>query len=159
MKANTLTSYKKSRKRLGRGRATGVGKTSGRGHKGQKARTGKKLRAGFEGGQTPLFQRLPKYRGFKNPNTIMYQVINVSDLEKLSEKSVTAETLKKAGLIRKTSEPVKILGNGVITKAVTVEAEKASESAIKKITEAGGKFVEKSITTDTKADSTEKSES
>lgn len=140
MKLNTLTRYKKANKRLGRGRATGVGKTSGRGHKGQKSRSGKKLRAGFEGGQTPLFQRLPKYRGFKNPNYVEYQVLNVSDLEKLGEKTVNQEVLLNSGLIKKKNLPVKILGNGEITKAVDVSVEKASQSAIDKITKAGGKF-------------------
>lgn len=140
MKLNTLTRYKKANKRLGRGRATGVGKTSGRGHKGQNSRAGKKIRPGFEGGQTPLLQRLPKYRGFKNPNYIEYQVLNVSDLEKLTDKTANQETLLAAGLIKKKHLPVKILGNGVITKAITVEVEKASQSAIDKITKAGGKF-------------------
>ena len=140
MKLNTLPSYKKEKKRLGRGRATGVGKTSGRGHKGQKARTGKKIRAGFEGGQTPIFQRLPKYRGFKNPNYVEYQVVNVSDLDKLSAKNVTRETLLESGLISKKTLPVKILGNGDLSKALTVEVEKASQTAIDKITKAGGSF-------------------
>jgi large subunit ribosomal protein L15 len=141
MKLNTLTRYKKANKRLGRGRATGVGKTSGRGHKGQKSRAGKKLRAGFEGGQTPIFQRLPKYRGFTNPNYVEYQVLNVSDLEKLGEKTVNQEVLLASGLIKKKDLPVKILGNGEISKAVDVTVEKASQSAIDKITKAGGKFV------------------
>ena len=140
MKLNTLTKYKKPSKRLGRGRATGVGKTSGRGHKGQKARSGKKLRSGFEGGQTPIFQRLPKYRGFKNPNTIEYQVVNVGQLEKLGAKTVNQQTLIDAGLVRK-GMPIKLLGNGELSKAVTVEVEKASQSAIDKISKAGGKFV------------------
>lgn len=152
MKLNSLTRYKKPTKRLGRGRATGVGKTSGRGHKGQKARTGKKLRAGFEGGQTPIFKRLPKYRGFKNPNYIEYQVINVSDLENFGEKTANRETLLKAGLIGKKTLPVKVLGNGVLSKGITVEVEKASKSAIEKIEGAGGKFV----STATEAPQTEK---
>jgi large subunit ribosomal protein L15 len=141
MKLNTLTRYKKSNKRLGRGRATGVGKTSGRGHKGQKSRSGKKLRPGFEGGQTPIFQRLPKYRGFTNPNYIEYQVINVSDLEALGEATVNQEVLLKSGLIKKKNLPVKVLGNGEITKVVNISVGKASQSAIDKITKAGGKFI------------------
>ncbi len=156
MKLNTLTRYKKASKRLGRGRATGVGKTSGRGHKGQKSRSGKKLRAGFEGGQTPLFQRLPKYRGFKNPNYVEYQVLNVSDLESLGEKTVNQDVLLASGLIKKKNLPVKILGNGIITKAVEVSVEKASQSAIDKITKAGGKFV--SSMTESEAKSEKKSE-
>lgn len=140
MKINTLVKYKKPTRRLGRGHAAGQGKTSGRGHKGQKARTGKKLRPGFEGGQTPLFQRLPKYRGFKNPNKVEFQVINVSDLEKLTESKVTKEVLLKNKLIAKKNLPVKILGNGELSKSLTVELDKASESAIEKINKAGGSF-------------------
>ncbi len=139
MKLNSLTKYKKPKKRLGRGRATGVGKTSGRGHGGQKSRSGKTIRPGFEGGQTPLFIRLPKYRGFKNPNYVDYAVINVSQLEELGEKTVTPEVLIKHGLMRKT-DLVKVLGNGEITKAVSVTAHKASKSAIDKISKAGGSF-------------------
>lgn len=141
MKLNELSKYKTTSKRLGRGRATGKGKTSGRGTKGQKARTGKKIRAGFEGGQTPIFQRLPKYRGFTNPNHINYQVINVSDLESLSEKKVDMETLLSHRLITRKSMPVKLLGNGELSKAFTVELDQASKSAIEKITKAGGSFI------------------
>lgn len=158
MKLNTLTRYKKATKRLGRGRATGVGKTSGRGHKGQKSRTGKKLRAGFEGGQTPIFQRLPKYRGFKNPNYVEYQVINVSDLEKLGEKTVNQEVLMTSGLIKKKNMPVKVLGNGDLSKAVSVELAKASQSAIDKITKAGGKFTSTMTESTPKAESKEEAE-
>src|SRR5690606_35782695 len=115
MKLNTLVKYKKPTRRLGRGHAAGQGKTSGRGHKGQKARTGKKIRPGFEGGQTPLFQRLPKYRGFKNPNKVEFQVINVGDLENLKAGSVTKEVLFENKLIAKKNLPVKLLGNGELS--------------------------------------------
>lgn len=167
MKLNSLPSYKKDKKRLGRGRASGLGKTSGRGHKGQKARAGKKIRAGFEGGQTPIFQRLPKYRGFKNPNYVEYQVVNVSDLEKMTDKTVNRETLLKSGLISKKTLPVKILGNGDLSKALKVEVEKASQSAIDKISKAGGSFIstapveekaEKKPAKAAKADKAEKTE-
>jgi len=140
MKLNELTSINKRSKRVGRGRATGKGKTSGRGHKGQKARAGKKLRAGFEGGQTPIFQRLPKYRGFTNPNYIAYQVINVSTLEELGEKTINKESLLKHRLIRRLSQPVKILGNGDLSKSLTISVEAASKSALDKISKAGGSF-------------------
>jgi len=140
MKLNTLPSYKKRNKRVGRGRATGFGKTSGRGHGGQKSRAGKKIRAGFEGGQTPIFQRLPKYRGFKNPNYIDYQVVNVGQLQDLSAKTITREVLLESRLISKKTLPVKILGKGELSKALKIEVEKASQSAIDKISKAGGSF-------------------
>lgn len=140
MKLNNLVKYKKPTRRLGRGHAAGQGKTSGRGHKGQKARTGKKIRPGFEGGQTPLFQRLPKYRGFKNPNKVEFQVINVGDLEKLKDSNVTKEVLLKNKLVSKKNLPVKLLGKGELSKALKVELDKASESAIEKISKAGGSF-------------------
>jgi len=140
MNANSLKSYKKTSKRLGRGRATGKGKTSGRGHKGQKARAGKKLRAGFEGGQTPIFQRLPKYRGFRNPNHVEFQVVNLGKLEGLKEKTIDKETLLKHRLIRNLKRPVKILGFGEISSAYSINVEKASQSAVDKISKAGGEF-------------------
>jgi large subunit ribosomal protein L15 len=139
MKLNTLVKYKKPTRRLGRGIAAGQGKTAGRGHKGQKARTGKKLRPGFEGGQTPLFQRLPKYRGFKNPNRVEFQVVNVGDLEQF-DGAVTKETLLKTKLIAKKNLPVKLLGNGELSKSLKVELDKASQSAIDKISKSGGSF-------------------
>lgn len=140
MKLNTLVKYKKPTRRLGRGIAAGQGKTAGRGHKGQKARTGKKIRPGFEGGQTPLFQRLPKYRGFKNPNKVEFQVVNVGDLEQFSEKTITKTVLLEKKIISKKNLPVKLLGNGELTKALTVELDKASQSAIDKISKSGGSF-------------------
>lgn len=140
MKLNTFTTFKKRSKRVGRGIAAGQGKTAGRGHKGQKARTGKKLRAGFEGGQTPIFQRLPKYRGFRNPNEIDYQVINVGDLNDHKGKTVTVASLSEQKLVAKKNRPVKILGMGELTVALTIEVEKASDSALAKISAAGGTF-------------------
>lgn len=140
MKLNEFKSYNKKSKRLGRGRATGKGKTSGRGHKGQKARAGKKLRPGFEGGQTPIFQRLPKYRGFTNPNQIDYQVINVSQLEALGEKTIDKDILLKHRLIRRLSQAVKILGHGDLGKSLKISVEAASQSALDKISKAGGSF-------------------
>lgn len=123
-------------KRLGRGRGSGLGQTSGKGHKGQLARSGGKVRRGFEGGQTPLHRRLPKF-GFKNTMfETTYSVVNLGQLDKLSGE-VTPETLKKAGLVH--SFPVKILGNGKLTKGLTVKAHKFSESAKSAIEAAGGK--------------------
>lgn len=123
-------------KRLGRGRGSGLGQTAGKGHKGQLARSGGVSRRGFEGGQTPLVRRLPKF-GFNNTDfATKYTVVNLSQLEKLSGE-VNPETLKKAGLIHKS--PVKILANGKITKSLTVKAQKFSEAAKKAIEAAGGK--------------------
>lgn len=140
MKLNTLTKYKKPKKRVGRGIAAGQGKTCGRGHGGQKSRSGKTIRAGFEGGQTPYFQKLPKYRGFRNINQVEYQVINVSDLEKSGLKTVTKEALLEKRIIRKKTMPVKVLGQGEISASIKVELDAASKSAIDKITKAGGSF-------------------
>lgn len=124
-------------KRLGRGRGSGLGQTAGKGHKGQLARSGGKVRRGFEGGQTPLIRRLPKF-GFNNTDfQTKYSVVNLSQLEKLSGE-VTPETLKKAGLIH--SFPVKILGNGKLSKSLTVKAHKFSNTAKTSIEAAGGKI-------------------
>lgn len=123
-------------KRLGRGRGSGLGQTAGKGHKGQLARSGGVSRRGFEGGQTPLIRRLPKF-GFNNTDfQTKYEVVNLSQLDKLSGE-INPETLKKAGLTHKS--PIKILGNGKITKALTVKAHKFSEAAKKAIEAAGGK--------------------
>jgi large subunit ribosomal protein L15 len=123
-------------KRLGRGRGSGLGQTSGKGHKGQLARTGGKVRRGFEGGQSPLTRRLPKF-GFSNVKfETKYSVINLSDLESMSG-TVTPETLKEAGLIKKF--PVKVLGNGKLSKSLTVKAHKFSNTAKSSIEAAGGK--------------------
>lgn len=131
-----------SPKRVGRGIGSGTGKTSGKGHKGQNARSGGGVRPGFEGGQMPLYRRLPK-RGFKNVFAKQYVSINVSDLEKLEDGTeVTAEVLKENGIISKTLDGVKVLGRGEITKKLTVNVAKLSESAKDKIVKAGGKYTE-----------------
>ena len=132
---------KKSVKRLGRGIGSGVGKTSGKGHKGQNARSGGGVRPGFEGGQMPLNRRLPK-RGFTNIFRKEYTTINVSALEKFAEGTVvTAEFLKNEGVISKIGKyGLKVLGNGEITKALTVKAAAFTESAAQKIQTAGGKI-------------------
>ena len=126
-------------KRVGRGIGSGLGKTSGKGHKGQKARTGGTIRRGFEGGQTPLMRRLPK-RGFNNIFAKEYATINVSDLERFEDgTTVNIALLLNEGIIRKELDGLKVLGNGNLTKKLTVEATKFSASAIKKIEAAGGK--------------------
>ena len=126
-------------KRLGRGIGSGLGKTSGKGHKGAKARSGGGKRPGFEGGQMPMYRRIPK-RGFHNPFRVEYATINVGRLEIFENGTVvTAETLKEAGLISKVMGGVKILGDGELTKKLTVEAAKFSESAKEKIEALGGK--------------------
>ena len=123
-------------KRLGRGRGSGLGQTAGKGIKGQLARTGGRVRRGFEGGQSPLSRRLPKF-GFNNTDfETKYTVVNVAQLEKMSGE-VTPETLKKAGIVH--HFPVKILGQGKITKALTVKAHKFSATAKSAIEAAGGK--------------------
>lgn len=127
-------------KRVGRGIGSGLGKTAGKGHKGQKARTGGKIRRGFEGGQTPLYRRLPK-RGFKNHFAKEYAVVNLSDLEKFENgTTVNAELLLSEGIIRKELDGVKVLGNGTLTKKLTVVAAKFSKTAEEKIQAAGGKI-------------------
>lgn len=127
-----------TRKRKGQGIGSGLGKTAGRGQKGQNSRSGGGVRPGFEGGQIPLFQRLPK-RGFKNVNRKEYAVINVSDLNRFENGSeVTVETLIKAGLVNKTYDGVKVLGNGTLEKKLTVKASKFSASAEAAIKNAGG---------------------
>ena len=126
-------------KRLGRGVGSGLGKTSGKGHKGAKARSGGGKRPGFEGGQMPMYRRIPK-RGFHNPFRVEYATINVGRLEIFENGTVvTAETLKEAGLISKVMDGVKILGNGELTKKLTVEAAKFTDSAKEKIEALGGK--------------------
>lgn len=126
------------RKRVGRGMGSGMGKTSTRGHKGQRSRSGSRLLRGFEGGQMPLHRRLPK-RGFKNIFREEYAVVNVDRLAGLGETEINPDVLKKAGLVNG-RHPVKILGNGELTSALTVHAHKFSKSAQEKITKAGGKF-------------------
>lgn len=128
------------RKRVGRGAGSGNGKTAGKGHKGQKARSGGSIRPGFEGGQMPLQRRLPK-RGFVNIFRTTYSVINLSDLnEKFEDGAVVdTEALKAAGLVTKLNDGVKVLGNGELTKSLTVKAAAFSASAKEKIEKAGGK--------------------
>jgi large subunit ribosomal protein L15 len=131
---------KHTRKRLGRGIGSGTGKTAGKGHKGQNARSGGGVRLGFEGGQTPLFRRLPK-RGFNNSvfATVLVEV-NVSKLNKFEAGTVvTPALLKEANVIKSIKDGVKILGNGEITVGLTVQAHGFSKSAIEKIEAAGGK--------------------
>ena len=126
-------------KRKGRGHATGNGKTAGRGHKGQKARSGGGVRIGFEGGQMPLARRIPK-RGFHNIFAKPLESVNVSALEKFEDGAVVdAKALLDAGILSKCTYGVKILGNGEITKKLTVKASAFSESAKAKIEAAGGK--------------------
>ena len=130
---------RKSRKRVGRGDSSGLGKTAGRGHKGQKARSGGGVRVGFEGGQMPLARRIPK-RGFNNIFAKPLEAVNVSALEKFEDGAVvTVEELLEKGILSKCEYGVKILGNGSITKKLTVKANAFSESAKAKIEEAGGK--------------------
>ena len=126
-------------KRLGRGVGSGLGKTSGKGHKGAKARSGGGKRPGFEGGQMPLYRRVPK-KGFTNIFRTEYVEVNVGQLEVFTEGTVVnAELLKAAGIIKKTLDGVKVLGNGELTKKLTVEAAKFTESAKEKIEAVGGK--------------------
>ncbi len=132
---------KKNRKRIGQGIGSGTGKTAGKGHKGQKSRAGGGVRPGFEGGQMPLARRIPK-RGFSNYRfATNYQIVNLKDLENRFEAGaeVNFETLVAAGLVRKTGDPVKVLGAGDLGKALTVKVSKFSTSAAAKIEAAGGK--------------------
>ena len=133
-----------SRKRVGRGNGSGYGKTAGRGLNGQKSRAGGGKRPGFEGGQTPLAMRLPKLPGFRNINRVEYLPVNVSRLEEKYEAGevVNGETLKAKGIIKHEDALVKVLGDGEITKALTVSVDKVSASAKAKIEAAGGKVEE-----------------
>ena len=130
----------KTRKRVGRGTGSGLGKTSGKGHKGQNARSGGGVRPGFEGGQLPLFRRLPK-RGFSNAMfKTTYAVLNLSDLNKFEENTtVTPELLKEMGILKNQLDGVKILGNGTLEKKLTVKANQFSKKAKEEIEKLGGK--------------------
>ncbi|MCT4662345.1 MAG: 50S ribosomal protein L15 [Tissierellales bacterium] len=130
----------KNRKRLGRGTATGQGKTAGKGQDGQNARSGGGVRPGFEGGQMPLFRRLPK-RGFNNSKfATVYTIVNIEDLNAFEENTeVTPELLIEAGMVKKFNDGIKILGNGELNKKLVVKAQKFSKSATEKIEAAGGK--------------------
>ena len=126
-------------KRLGRGVGSGLGKTSGKGHKGAKARSGGGKRPGFEGGQMPLYRRVPK-RGFYNVFRTEFATVNVGSLEIFDNGAVvTVDTLKEAGLVKKTMDGVKILGDGELTKKLTVQVDKFTDSAKQKIEALGGK--------------------
>lgn len=145
MNLSTIRRPKKAnekRKRVGRGMGSGMGKTSTRGHKGQGSRSGSSMRAGFEGGQMPLHRRLPK-RGFTNIFRQEYAVVNLDTLGRLAQASgsseITPELLHQRRVIRDTRLPVKVLGNGELTAALTVRAHKFSKSAQEKIAKAGGK--------------------
>ena len=130
---------RKARKRVGRGTSSGTGKTAGRGQKGQGARSGGGKKPGFEGGQTPLFMRLPK-RGFTNFNRIEYAIVNLEQLNSFEAgATVCPQTLKEAGIIKKELDGVKVLGNGKLEKAITVKADYVTPSAKEKIEAAGGK--------------------
>ena len=141
MNLSNIRAPKKSsekRKRVGRGMGSGMGKTSTRGHKGQRSRSGSRMIRGFEGGQMPLHRRMPK-RGFTNIFRTEYSIVNLEALAALGETTVSPDVLRKAGVI-KTKHPVKILGDGELKSAITVQAHKFSKSAQEKITKAGGKF-------------------
>ncbi len=130
----------KTRKRVGRGTGSGLGKTSGKGHKGQNARSGGGVRPGFEGGQLPLFRRLPK-RGFSNAMfKTTYAVLNLDDLNKFEENTeITPELLKEMGILKNQLNGVKILGNGTLEKKLTVKANQFSKKAKEEIEKLGGK--------------------
>ena len=132
------SSEKETRRRVGRGIGSGLGKTSGRGHKGQKARSGGGVRRGFEGGQTPLYRRLPK-RGFKNIFAKNYTEVTLTMLNKATTEEVTAESLIKDGIISKANDGIVILGTGKLDKKLTVKANRFTASAAKAIEAAGGK--------------------
>jgi large subunit ribosomal protein L15 len=131
------TGATQARKRVGRGPGSGLGKTAGKGHKGHKARTGGGTNPGFEGGQMPMYRRLPK-RGFTNPFKVTVQAVNLSRLERITGAEVTPETLAAAGLIIRPGQPAKILGTGEATRAFTVRGIPVSASARAKIEAAGG---------------------
>ena len=140
MKLNELQNANATaRKRVGRGPGSGTGKTSGKGHKGQNARSGGGVRPGFEGGQLPLFRRLSK-RGFNNYEfRTVYATVNVGDLERFEEgTTVTKELLIEVGLVKKELDGIKVLGNGELTKKLTVKADKFSSTAKAKIENVGG---------------------
>lgn len=129
----------KSKKRVGRGTGSGLGKTSGRGHNGQNARSGGGVRPGFEGGQMPLFRRIPK-RGFKNLNRKIWSIVNIETLNEFESGTVvTPALLVECGVVKNIRDGVKILGEGELNKELTVKANKFTQSAIEKITAAGGR--------------------
>jgi large subunit ribosomal protein L15 len=127
-----------NKKRVGRGMGSGMGKTSTRGHKGQRSRSGSRMMRGFEGGQMPLHRRLPK-RGFTNIFRQEYSIVSLEKLAALGQSTINPDVLRKAGVV-KGKAPIKILGDGELKSALTVQAHKFSRSAQDKITKAGGKF-------------------
>lgn len=129
---------KSARRRVGRGPGSGRGKTAGRGHKGQKSRTGSSIPAWFEGGQMPLYRRVPK-RGFTSRNRVEYRIVNVGDLARVAEDVVDPEVLEARGLIGSGRAPVKVLGDGELERSLTVRAHAFSAGAREKIEAAGGK--------------------
>jgi large subunit ribosomal protein L15 len=141
MNLSTVRAPKKAsenKKRVGRGMGSGMGKTSTRGHKGQRSRSGSRMLRGFEGGQMPLHRRLPK-RGFTNIFREEYAIVSLERLATLGETTINPDVLRKAGVV-KGKAPIKVLGDGELTAALTVQAHKFSKSAQEKITKAGGKF-------------------
>ncbi|MCU6791746.1 MULTISPECIES: 50S ribosomal protein L15 [Paenibacillus] len=142
MKLHELTpaiGARKARKRVGRGIGSGMGKTSTRGHKGQNSRSGGGVRPGFEGGQNPLYRRLPK-RGFTNRFRKEFAIVNLTELNKFAAGTeVTPEILQESGIIKNARDGIKILGNGDLTVQLSVKANKFSQSAVEKIQAAGGK--------------------
>ncbi len=132
----------KARKRVGRGNASGSGTFCGRGCKGQGQRKSANVRPGFEGGQTSLISRLPKLRGFKNPNKVFFQVVNVGNLNIFKDgEEINIQTLLEKKLVSKKDIPVKVLGNGKLTKKVVLKVQKASKVAKSKVLAAGGKVL------------------
>lgn len=137
---SNVAGAKKRKKRVGCGEGSGRGKTSTRGQKGQTSRSGSGIRPGFEGGQMPLYRKLP-HRGFNNYNfRTDYEIVNVAELEKVEATEIGREELIQAGLVRKNSKRIKVLGQGDISKAITITADKFSGSAQSKIEAAGGKI-------------------
>ncbi len=130
---------KETRRRVGRGIGSGLGKTSGRGHKGQKARSGGGVRRGFEGGQTPLYRRLPK-RGFTNIHAKNYVEVTLTMLNKSTVNEVTAETLLADGIISKVNDGIVVIGTGKLDKKLTVKAKRFTKTAAEKIESVGGKI-------------------
>ncbi len=128
----------RNRKRIGRGPGSGTGKTAGKGHKGQKARSGGNTNTGFEGGQMPMYRRLPK-RGFTNPYKVTYLAVNLRDLAKVSGDEVSADSLFAAGITKKATDPIKLLAHGEITRALVVKGVAMSAAAKVKIEAAGGR--------------------
>lgn len=142
MKLHELSPAKgavKNRKRIGRGTGSGTGTTAGRGSNGQNSRSGGGVRPGFEGGQMPLFRRIPK-RGFKNRNKVEWTIVNIETLNTFENGTeITPALLLETGIIKKTNDGVKILGNGELTKKLNIKANKFTKSALEKIEAAGGK--------------------